>query len=95
MTVHKAKGLEWNKVVVAVMPSKNDKIKIADMYSSPKIIGNSQANEFVRIYYVACSRAIEDLYIHISEGCERKEIENSLKSFVKKSGLTIDYEFIE
>ena len=86
MTVHKAKGLEWNKVVVAVMPSKNDKIKIADMYSSPKIIGNSQANEFVRIYYVACSRAI---------GCERKEIENSLKSFVKKSGLTIDYEFIE
>ena len=65
------------------------------MYSSPEIIGNSQANEFVRIYYVACSRAIEDLYIHISEGCERNEIENSLKSFVKKSGLTIDCEFIE
>ena len=43
----------------------------------------------------ASRRAIEDLYIHISEGCERKEIENSLKSFVKKSGLTIDYEFIE
>ena len=53
------------------------------------------ANEFVRIYYVACSRAINDLYLHIPEGCTRTEIETSLNKFIKKSGLALNYEFIE
>lgn len=95
LTVHQAKGLEWNRVIVATMPSRNDKIKISDLYASPQIIGDNVTNEFVRIYYVACSRAINDLYLHIPEGCTRIEIETSLNEFIKKSGLTISYEFIE
>lgn len=95
LTVHQAKGLEWNRVIVATMPSRNDKIKISDLYASPQIIGDKVTNEFVRIYYVACSRAINDLYLHIPEGCTRIEIETSLNEFIKKSGLTISYEFIE
>ncbi len=95
LTVHQAKGLEWNRVIVAAMPSRNDKIKISDLYASPQIIGDNVANEFVRIYYVACSRAINDLYLHIPDGCTRTEIATSLNEFIKKSGLAINYEFIE
>lgn len=95
LTVHQAKGLEWNQVIVATMPSRNDKIKISDLYASPQILGDNVANEFVRIYYVACSRAINDLYLHIPEGCTRTEIETSLNKFIKKSGLALNYEFIE
>lgn len=64
MTVHQAKGLEWESVLVAAIPGKNDHINIAEMYASPQIIGANVENEFVRIYYVACSRAIKNLYIH-------------------------------
>ena len=67
MTVHQAKGLEWDKVVVAVEPNKEEKKVIAlfDMYSNPQILQETTAEEFVRMYYVACSRAKEDLYIHL------------------------------
>lgn len=67
MTVHQAKGLEWDNVVVAVEPSKNEKkeITLCDVYSNPQILQETIAEEFVRMYYVACSRAKEDLYIHL------------------------------
>lgn len=66
MTVHQAKGLEWDKVIVAVEPSqRNDGITLEEVYSSPQISSETPAEEFVRIYYVACSRAREDLYIHL------------------------------
>ena len=65
MTVHQAKGLEWDKVVVSVEPNKFDNIEISDVYTDPQILQETSAEEFVRIYYVACSRAKEDLYIHL------------------------------
>lgn len=68
MTVHQAKGLEWNKVVVSVSPSKFDHIGVNEVYSNPKILQETNAEEFVRMYYVACSRAKEDLYIHLPAG---------------------------
>ena len=95
MTVHQAKGLEWKNVVVSVEPTKNDKITLTEMYSNPQIIGDNSSSEFVRIYYVACSRAIENLYVHIPELTTRSNIENSLNSFIKQKGLLIEYEFIE
>lgn len=94
MTVHQAKGLEWETVLVAVMPGKNDSINIAEMYASPQIIGSEASNEFVRIYYVACSRAIKNLYIHIPEGCSQSDIEKSISSFEKEKGRVINIEFI-
>ena len=94
MTVHQAKGLEWETVLVAAMPGRKDDINIAEMYASPQIIGSKVSNEFVRIYYVACSRAIKNLYIHIPEGCSQSDIEKSISSFEKESGRTINIEFI-
>lgn len=95
LTVHQAKGLEWRKIVVGVLPGKNDKTTLSKFFASPEILGEDVNNEFARIYYVACSRAIEDLYIHIPEGCERSIIENNLNDFISKTGRIIEYEFIE
>ena len=94
MTVHQAKGLEWETVLVAVMPGKKDNINIAEMYASPQIIGSAVSNEFVRIYYVACSRAIKNLYIHIPKGCSQSDIERTISSFEKEKDKAINIEFI-
>lgn len=94
MTVHQAKGLEWDKVIVSVTPGKNDKITIDKVYSNPTLLEEDAASEFVRIYYVACSRAKDDLYIHIEAGCSQDLIDNSLTKFIETSGLSIEYEFI-
>ena len=95
MTVHQAKGLEWDKVVVSVTPSKkNDKTTIADLYANPTLLAETPADEFVRMYYVACSRAKEDLYIHISSGCTAENIQLALDSYIEQSGRQIEYELI-
>lgn len=94
MTVHQAKGLEWDKVVVSVTPNKFDKTKLASLYSSPCLIRESPADEFTRMYYVACSRAKEDLYIHIPSECRSTEIQTAIDAFTKKSSQNIAYEFI-
>lgn len=95
MTVHQAKGLEWNKVVVSVMPGRRDKIKILSIFSSPCLINESPADEFTRMYYVACSRAKEDLYIHIPSECTESDIRSSIDAFCINSGQKIEYEFIK
>lgn len=94
MTVHQAKGLEWDKVIVSVTPGKNDKTTIDKVYSAPVLLGEKPENEFVRMYYVACSRARNDLYIHIETGCSKELIDGSLTKFIETSGLSIEYEFI-
>jgi superfamily I DNA/RNA helicase len=60
MTVHQAKGLEWDKVIVSVEPSRFDKTNISAVYTNPQILQETPAEEFVRMYYVACSRAKEN-----------------------------------
>ena len=95
MTVHQAKGLEWDKVVVSVMPNpRRNGIRIASLYSSPCLTNETSADEFTRMYYVACSRAKEDLYIHIPSGCTKTEIESAISAFCKNSGQNITYEII-
>lgn len=95
MTVHQAKGLEWDKVVVSVTPSKkNDKTTIADLYKNPTLLAETPEDEFARMYYVACSRAKEDLYIHISSGCTAENIQFALDSYIEQSGKQIGYEII-
>ena len=93
MTVHQAKGLEWKKVVVSVMPSKrNDKVDLKDMFLNPVLLAEEPAQEFTRIYYVACSRAEEDLYIHLPSGFDSNAINTAITSFATKSGQRIEYE---
>ncbi|MBS5842612.1 MAG: ATP-dependent helicase [Clostridiales bacterium] len=95
MTVHQAKGLEWDKVVVSVNPNKHDNIKIADLYSNPQLMDENPADEFTRMYYVACSRAREDLYIHISDEHLISKLQASLNAYIEKTGENLAYEFIQ
>jgi superfamily I DNA/RNA helicase len=88
MTVHQAKGLEWDNVIVSVVPNNFDKIKLSAVYSNPQILHEDAADEFVRMYYVACSRARENLYIHLPVEFDTSIISNAL------NGKSIDYEII-
>ena len=94
MTAHQAKGLEWNKVIVSLTPTRRDVINISDVFSQPQLTAESSSNEFVRMYYVACSRAKEDLYIHIPSGCTKDIIVNNLSSYIQKTGCNLEYEFL-
>lgn len=94
MTVHQAKGLEWDKVIVSVAPNRFDEIKIADLYSNPQLMTETPADEFTRMYYVACSRAREDLYVHISDESIISNIQASISDYKNRTGKRIEYEVI-
>lgn len=94
MTVHQAKGLEWDKVVVSLTPTRRDGINISDVFSRPQLTAESNSNEFVRMYYVACSRAKEDLYIHIPSGCTKDTIISNLNTYIQNTGYKLEYEFL-
>ena len=95
MTVHQAKGLEWDKVIVSVTPNRFDKIQITDIYSNPKLTNESPADEFTRMYYVACSRAKEDLFIHLPDISIVDKLHESLHTFAEMTGRGIEYEIIQ
>ena len=94
MTVHQAKGLEWKSVFVSLTPIKNERITYSQIFNAPHISNENSEDEFVRILYVACSRAKEDLYINITDNCSEEEIENALLTFSEKSGMNINFAFI-
>ena len=94
MTAHQAKGLEWDKVIVSLTPTRRDGIKISDVFSQPELTAENSSNEFVRMYYVACSRAREDLYIHIPSGCSKDVIIRSLDTYIQNTGCSLKYEFL-
>ncbi|NLO46498.1 MAG: ATP-dependent helicase [Clostridiales bacterium] len=88
MTVHQSKGLEWSKVIVSVTPNNFDKIKLPAVYTNPQILNEEPADEFMRMYYVACSRAKEDLYIHLPSDFDQSNISKAL------IGKDVQYEII-
>lgn len=94
MTAHQAKGLEWDKVIVSLTPTRRDGINISDVFSNPQLIAESSSNEFVRMYYVACSRAREDLYIHLPSECTKDIIVSNLDAYIQKTNCTLQYEFL-
>lgn len=93
MTVHQAKGLEWDKVIVSLVPTGRDGTNLSNVFSHPSLIEETPSDEFVRMYYVACSRAREDLYIYIPSGCNVNEISRSLDSYIESKGCKLEYEF--
>ena len=95
MTIHQSKGLEWDKVIVAAVPSKKDGITLSQMFENPSLIDEDLASEFVRMFYVACSRARNELIVHVSDKSLTKIIDDSLSQFIENTGQTIKYEFIE
>jgi hypothetical protein len=97
MTVHQAKGLEWEKVIVSLTPNKasnRDNTTLDAMYRNPCLLAEEATQEFTRMYYVACSRAKEDLYIHLPNGFDTNLITTAISSFTIKSKQPIIYEFI-
>ena len=95
MTIHQSKGLEWDKVIVAAVPSAKDKITLSQMFENPSLIEENLASEFVRMFYVACSRARNELIVHVSDESLKQIIDDSLRQFIENAGQTIKYEFIE
>lgn len=95
MTVHQAKGLEWDTVVVAAMPTRTDNTSLTNVFNSPSILGENSIDEFVRIYYVACSRACKSLYIHIADDQNlKKTIKQQLDFYIQDKQCSLEYEFI-
>lgn len=96
MTVHQAKGLEWDKVIVSVNPSKrNDGTTLDALYSNPQILEETSAEEFTRIYYVACSRARKELYIHLPDDAKLVAVlQEKLDEFKNQNNCTLNYEII-
>lgn len=97
MTVHQAKGLEWEKVIVSLIPNKasnRDNTTLESMFSNPRLTEEESAQEFTRMYYVACSRAKADLYVHLPSAFERDIIEIALRAFITKTGKNLAYEFV-
>lgn len=97
MTVHQAKGQEWDTVVVATIPTvRRDGTDLETTLTNPNILGEDKIAEFVRIFYVACSRARQDLYIHLPAGVAIKgKIAQSLDIYKEATGCRLDYEFID
>lgn len=93
MTVHQAKGLEWDKVIVGVVPSKFDDTTLYDFWSNPRILAESSPDEFTRLYYVACSRAKEELYIHLSDASLVGVITENLDKHIESAECNLNYRF--
>jgi len=95
MTVHQAKGLEWDKVIVSLIPGRYDNTSLESLYSSPQILQETESEEFTRMYYVACSRAKEELYIHLPDDAKLVSlIQCKLDSFKNETHHKLEYDFI-
>ena len=70
LTIHKTKGKEYDSVLVNLVPMGEEKIwgDVLNALETPIIFHekiNDEITEFIRIAYVAFSRARNDLYIHL------------------------------
>lgn len=97
MTVHQAKGREWDTVVVAAIPTiRQNGTDLKTVLTNPNILGENKIAEFVRIFYVACSRARQDLYIFLPDGAAiKREIARNLDVYKETTGCRLDYEFVD
>jgi len=99
MTVHQAKGREWEKVIVGLEPNSRrdrDNTTLSSMFSNPQLLNEENAEEFTRMYYVACSRAKVDLYIHLKKGSDVTALQAALDNYNKahEDNRRIDYEIL-
>ena len=95
-TIHKSKGKEYNKVLVDLKPSAiNDESSISaiEVVLNPFIYGdevnNKELYEFVRIFYVGISRAINELIV-VLEGTREHvdELELKLSQYMIDENIT-------
>ena len=81
MTVHQAKGLEWSKVIVSIEPTRDDRTTLNDLFRNPSVSSETSQDEFARIFYVGCSRAKEELYIHLKDIKLATIVEQSISNY--------------
>lgn len=93
MTVHQAKGLEWKTVFVSIHPTRADTTTFSDMFEKSNILSENSMDEFTRMFYVACSRASEELFIDIDEA-DKKMVEQKLNAYINEKKIDKFYDFI-
>lgn len=69
-------------------------VSLENLFTFPEITKETTSAEFTRLFYVACSRAKNELYIHIEDNSLSTIIEKKLNQFKKDKGVKIHYEFI-
>lgn len=99
MTVHQAKGREWEKVIVSLEPNSRrdrDNTTLSGMFSNPQLLNEENAEEFTRMYYVACSRAKVDLYIHLKKALDVTALQSILDNYnqAHEDNRKIDFEIL-
>ena len=99
MTVHQAKGREWEKVIVSLEPNSRkdrDNTTLSNMFSNPQLLNEENSEEFTRMYYVACSRAKVDLYIHLKKALDVSSLKKALDNYnqVCEENGRVDYEIL-
>lgn len=97
MTAYQSKGLEWEKVIVSLKPSQSEikgGLDLKEIFNSPKLVKETKSDEFTRLFYVACSRAMNELYIHLEDDSLFPIIENSLDRFCNEKNIDINYEVV-
>lgn len=99
MTVHQAKGREWEKVIVSLEPNSRkdrDNTTLSNMFSNPQLLNEENSEEFTRMYYVACSRAKIDLYIHLKKTLDVSSLKKALDRYNQlcEDKRKIDYEIL-
>lgn len=93
MTVHQAKGLEWKKVFVSIHPTRADSTTFSEMFQKSNILSENSMDEFTRIFYVACSRSSEELFIEIDEA-DKIIVEQKLNEYITEKKIDKFYDFI-
>jgi len=94
MTVHQSKGLEWDKVIVSPKPSSFDGCKFIEVFLDPHILNENSQNEFTRLFFVGCSRAKEELIIHLENQEEEITVmKKVLSDYCKLNNAEVFYEF--
>lgn len=93
MTVHQAKGLEWKKVFVSIHPTRADATTFSEMFEKSNILSENSMDEFTRMFYVACSRASEELFIDIDEA-DKIIVEQKLNEYINEKKIDKFYDFI-
>lgn len=92
---NEAKDFETYLLVLKRFVDNHYSWNYTNIYSNPKLTNESPADEFTRMYYVACSRAKEDLFIHLPDISIVDKLHESLHTFAEMTGRGIEYEIIQ
>ena len=91
-TIHKSKGKEYEKVLIDLKSSainEESQIDAIDVVINPYIYGINEISEFVRIFYVGISRAMNERIV-VLDGTKEKAIklDNCLNKYISDENIS-------